>query len=167
MTIKADRVVRNPLYADAIQVAANNLAEVAAWCQGDVCPLAVADKWREGSQYVKVKVHHPWTERQTKAFITDWILYSNNSFKVYPDKAFKATWTFVDDDGNIDQPEELMVTDNKEELKHEMGSSKIRVVKPSLDSVVNARLSQESADRAFSSRPNASDYKTFPFDNKE
>jgi hypothetical protein len=76
------KAVRKPFEVDCVQVTAENLEEVAEWCQGDI---RLNDK---GDGYVKVRVHSPLTERQTKAFAGDWVLYANKGYKVYTEKAF-------------------------------------------------------------------------------
>lgn len=87
MTIKTERYVRKTFYVDAaIQVTAENMAEVAEWCRGDVRTMD------DGSSYIKVRVIRPMDERQTRAFVTDWVLYAGTGYKVYTDKAFKNSF---------------------------------------------------------------------------
>lgn len=85
--LKTDRYVRKPFYIDAIQITAENIEQVAEWCQGEIR----ADD-HEDFQYVKVRVHRPLNERQTKAFVGDWILYAGTGYKVYTPKAFQASF---------------------------------------------------------------------------
>ena len=73
MTIQPKRFVRNPLYAEAIQVTAENMAEVAEWCKGEIETLSKPSKGHESDQFIRVHVFHPLNERQTKAFIGDWV----------------------------------------------------------------------------------------------
>lgn len=73
---------RKPFYIDAVQVTADNLAAVASWVNGEVR----IDK--DKARYVKVRVHRPLDDRQTKAFLGDWVLYAGTGFKVYTPKAF-------------------------------------------------------------------------------
>jgi len=76
------KAVRRPFEVDCVQVTSENMEEVAEWCMGN---LNITDK---ADKFIKVRVHSPLTERQTKAFAGDWVLYANKGFKVYTEKAF-------------------------------------------------------------------------------
>lgn len=82
------KYVRKPFYIDAVQISAQNITEVARWVDGEVR----SDKH---GQYVKVRVHHPMNDRQTKAYIGDWVLYAGTSYKVYTPKAFTNSFEQV------------------------------------------------------------------------
>lgn len=96
MTIVTERYVKKPLYVDAVQVTEDNFVEIAQWCQGDIRTIAedlvveqdLDDTRIPSSCYVRVRVHNPKNPRQTKAFVGDWLLYTNRGYKVYTDKAF-------------------------------------------------------------------------------
>lgn len=79
------KYVRKPFYIDAVQVTAQNLQDVAAWATGEV-------RTDTDGQYVKVRVYRPLNDRQTKAYLGDWVLYAGTGFKVYNDKAFKNSF---------------------------------------------------------------------------
>jgi hypothetical protein len=82
--------MRNPFYVDAVRVTAENMQDAATWCEGDVFTMATP----EGEvRYVKVRVHRPLNDRQTKAFAGDWILKAGTGFKVYTDPAFIKCFT--------------------------------------------------------------------------
>jgi len=87
--MKTHKFARKPFYVDAVRVSEENIQEVAAWCQGEVLTDA------EEGQYIKVRVHRPLTDRQTKAFIGDWVLYAGTGFKVYTPKAFDKSFEKV------------------------------------------------------------------------
>lgn len=96
MAIVTKRYIRKPLYVDAVQVTADNLKEIAAWCQGEI-RIAKADEFligesMEGAEFVHVRVHNPRGVRQTMAFPGDWILYTERGYKVYTTKAFEASF---------------------------------------------------------------------------
>lgn len=80
--LATQKYVRKPFYIDAVQVTAANIAEVAKWADGEVRTD------NNKAQYVKVRVHRPLNDRQTKAFVGDWVLYAGTGFKVYTPKAF-------------------------------------------------------------------------------
>lgn len=97
MTIVTKRYSRKPLIVDAVQVTRENFQELAKWCQGyirrnsdgmDVHP----DDVDPGSQHIFVRVHSPRSGRQTKAFVGDWILYTEQGYKIYNTKAFIASF---------------------------------------------------------------------------
>lgn len=90
--ITATRYVRKPLFVDAAQVTEENFEEMAMYCQGDIKPQGEGD---HGS-YIHVRVHSPKNPRQTKAFVGDWILYTDRGYKVYTDKAFQASFDLAD-----------------------------------------------------------------------
>jgi len=80
--ISVVKAIRKPFEVDCVQVTTENMEEVAEWCMGN---LNITDK---ADKFIKVRVHSPLTERQTKAFAGDWVLYANKGYKVYTEKAF-------------------------------------------------------------------------------
>ena len=87
--MKTTKFARKPFYVDAVRVSEENIDEVAVWCEGDKRVEA------EKGVYIKVKVHRPLTDRQTQAFIGDWVLYAGTGFKVYTPKAFDKSFEKV------------------------------------------------------------------------
>ena len=87
--LKTHKFARKTFYVDAVRVSENNMEAVAEWCGGEI----VTD--HEDGAHVKVKVHRPITERQTMAFIGDWVLWAGNGFKVYTPKAFDKSFEKV------------------------------------------------------------------------
>lgn len=85
------KFTRKPFDVDAVQVTTDNIAEVAAWCQGSV-------EAENDAQYIKVRVIRVLNERQTKAFIGDWVLYAGTGYKVYTDRAFKKSFVPAGDE---------------------------------------------------------------------
>lgn len=85
MTIQTTQFVRKPFVIEAVEVTAENINEVAEWCSGEVRGGTVVGG---EEKHVKVKVQHPLNERQTKAFVRDWVLKAGAGFKVYTPKAF-------------------------------------------------------------------------------
>jgi hypothetical protein len=81
MAITTTKYVRKPLYVDAVQVTEENFHELAEWCHGLI----------EG-RHIKVRVSNPMSVRQTKAFVGDWLLYTDTGYKIYTDKAFQASF---------------------------------------------------------------------------
>ena len=94
--IQTQKYARKTFLIDAVQVTEHNMAEVAEWCQGEVLTQA-ATKNRPEAHYIKIRVHHPLNERQTKAFVGDWVLYAGTGYKIYTPKAFAGCFDLVDE----------------------------------------------------------------------
>lgn len=88
--IITNKFARKPFYVDAVRVDDRNIEEVAVWCGGDV--RTEADEDGLSRRYVKVRVHRPIGDRQTQAFVGDWVLYAGTGFKVYTHKAFLGSF---------------------------------------------------------------------------
>jgi hypothetical protein len=99
MPINAEKYIRKPLYVDAVRVTNANFEEIAAWCQGEILRddevLQDADGQGTGKKYIKVRVHNPINPRQMKAFVGDWLLYTERGYKVYTNKAFHTAFDKV------------------------------------------------------------------------
>lgn len=93
MGIQAQRYLRKPLYVDAVRITSANFEEISAWCQGEILR---DEESGSGKKYIKVRVHNPKNPRQTKAFVGDWLLYTERGYKVYTSKAFHAAFDRVD-----------------------------------------------------------------------
>jgi hypothetical protein len=90
--LETQKYRRKPFFVEAVQVTQDNLEAVASWTGGKVQTLdAVAEK-NQNAPYVKVNVPRAVTERQTQAFIGDWVLKAGSGFKCYTDKAFKKSF---------------------------------------------------------------------------
>ena len=90
MALDIQKYARKTFTVEAVQVTDENLEEVADWCDG--LPRVLAS----GERYIKVQnVLKPSTQRQSKAFVGDWILYSGKGFKVYLEKAFPRSFEQV------------------------------------------------------------------------
>lgn len=91
--LKTTKYARKSFPVDAVQVDEENFEDVATWCQGEVrTETGPAHEIR----YVHVRVHRPLNERQTKAYVGDWVLYAGTGYKVYTDKAFRNSFEKVD-----------------------------------------------------------------------
>jgi hypothetical protein len=98
MTVKAQRYARKPFYVDAVQVTAENIEDVAKWCQGDV-RLGRKPESNKDENYISVRVHMPLKDRQTMAFVGDWVLYAGQGFKVYTPNAFDNSFDLAEETG--------------------------------------------------------------------
>ena len=97
MPITTTKYVRKPLFVDAVRITGTNFDEIASWCQGEVQTEENLDKG-ETKKYIRVRVHNPKNPRQTKAYIGDWLLYTERGYKVYSSKAFHASFEEVRSD---------------------------------------------------------------------
>lgn len=86
--MKTNKFARKPFYVDAVRVSEANIEEVAEWCGGII-------KEGPAGKFIQVKVHRPLTERQTQAYLGDWVLYAGTGFKVYVPKAFDKSFEKV------------------------------------------------------------------------
>jgi hypothetical protein len=74
-----------PLFVDGVQVTAENMAEVAEWCEGKIDNTIIKGK---NQPFIKVDVLRPISLRQTRAFVGDWVLkIANGKLRVYTQKA--------------------------------------------------------------------------------
>jgi hypothetical protein len=87
MQVNTRKYIRKPFEIDAVQVTEENLEDIAKWCSGEVQKEAHGKK---DVRFVKVRVNRPLNERQTKAFVGDWVLYAGTGYKVYTAKAFDS-----------------------------------------------------------------------------
>lgn len=101
MSVTTQKYVRKPFEVDAVQVTAENISAVADWCLGEVIE-------ENGARFIKVKVPRVLNDRQTKAFVGDWVLHAGGGFKVYMSKAFNQSF---DKTGN--PPKQMATTSEK------------------------------------------------------
>lgn len=104
MSIKTEGYSRKPFHVSAVQIIAENMEEVAAWCAGEIRTgkKVVRDDDnkvidRIEVSFVKVDVHRPLNERQTKGYVGDWVLLSESGFKVYTERAFEKAFELEND----------------------------------------------------------------------
>lgn len=99
MFVNTQKFVRKPLIVDAVRVTSENFDEIVAWCHGEVQTeeFSYAETENpESKKYIRVRVHSPKNARQTKAFVGDWLLYTERGYKVYTNRAFHASFELVD-----------------------------------------------------------------------
>lgn len=94
--METTKFIRKAFEVDAVRVTAENMDEVSQWCQGEVVT--------EGdTKFIRVRVARVLNERQTKAFVGDWVLFAGTGYKVYTAKAFSKSFDRLE----TDQPQEL------------------------------------------------------------
>lgn len=92
MSVETQKFARKPFIVDAVEVTDENLKDVAEWCGGDIRTQKERGGRDEDEHYIKVRVHRPLNDRQTKAFAGDWILYAGTGYKVYTARAFNNSF---------------------------------------------------------------------------
>jgi hypothetical protein len=94
MTITPEKYIRKPLVVLGVQVTNENFMELALWVQGSIFKPdgTQGGEINPDKQYILVRVHNPKSPRQSRAFVGDWVLYSDRGYKVYSPKAFKNTF---------------------------------------------------------------------------
>src|SRR3954453_4151262 len=97
MDVETVKYVRKPLFVDAVRITANNFDAIAGWCQGEVLRDEMPGKGII-KKYIKVEVHNPKNVRQTKAFVGDWLLYTERGYKDYTNKGFHESFDIVDEE---------------------------------------------------------------------
>lgn len=114
-SVTTTRYIRKPLYVSAVRVTTANFDEIADWCQGEVQKDEMPDGGT-GKKFIRVRVHNPKNPRQTKAFVGDWILYTERGYKVYTNKAFHASFdeappVSVEDNGGQESADKAVNTE--------------------------------------------------------
>jgi hypothetical protein len=96
MAIETTRYIKKPLYVEAVRITAENFDEVTSWCHGEIQEEEVPGKGTI-KKFIKVRVHNPSPNnaRQTKAYVGDWLLYTERGYKIYTHKAFIASFDEV------------------------------------------------------------------------
>jgi len=87
--VETTRFARRAFYVEAVQVTLDNMSAVTEWCGGVVESM---DSRNGLTNYVKVPVSNPASDRQTRAFLGDWVLKAGTTFKVYTAKAFESSF---------------------------------------------------------------------------
>jgi len=87
----------NPVVVQAIQITEQNMAEVAAWCKGEVRSEIVPTEEVQGEvrtrRYIKPKMYRAQQMKKNKGYAGDWVLKQGTNFKVYSDTAFVNGYT--------------------------------------------------------------------------
>lgn len=86
--LKIETFERLPFTIQAIQVTDQNINQVAKWCKGRV----KTEGGRVKKKFIKVDVKRALNERQTMAYVGDWVLKAGTGFKVYTEKAFSESF---------------------------------------------------------------------------
>jgi hypothetical protein len=100
--LKLEKYERLPFTIEAVEVTADNMKAVAKWCGGQI-----RTSGKRGIQkYIKVEVKRALNDRQTQAYIGDFVLKAGSGFKVYTPKAFSESFRKVEVAGRMLDREE-------------------------------------------------------------
>lgn len=128
---------RREYSVDGVQVTTENINDVARWCGGQV----MAETAKDGVTqvlYIKVDVHRPLNEKQTRAYVSDYVLVSPTGYKVYTERALEKNFeeqggdTFVDlgDVVSYDEPGNILERARAIEEEAEKDSEKLAQTRP-------------------------------------
>lgn len=92
MRVATKKFIRKPLFVEAVQVTDENFDSIAKWCHGDICADGADHVKPPGTKYIRIHVLNPMNPRQTRAYVGDWILYTDKGFKIYTDNAFTSSF---------------------------------------------------------------------------
>lgn len=129
MMLETTKYIRKPFKIDAVQVTSENMEAVAEWVNGKLTEDEVG-------KHIKVRVHRPLNDRQTKAYVGDWVLAAGTGYKVYNDSAFKKSFEQTADGST------MVDTSKKSRKKDERGSEVVGVVEG--DVVVPKRVPKKA-----------------------
>lgn len=90
MSFKIVPLVRKSFPAEGVQITKENFVEVAEWCKGVL--HSEPDDQGNPVPFIKVDVTRPLNEKQTKAFLNDWIVKVGHGFKVFNVHSFERSF---------------------------------------------------------------------------
>jgi hypothetical protein len=93
--VSTEKYVRKPLFVDAVRVTSENFVDITRWCQGEILRDEIPGQGT-GKKYIKIRVHNPRDRRQMKAYVGDWVLYTDRGYKIYTNKAFHEAFLPAD-----------------------------------------------------------------------
>ena len=97
MSLVLRKFYRKSFPVEAVQVTAENMEEVCEWAKGTIA----FDETDAKTRHIKIDVHQPLDDRQTRAYVTDWVLYAGRGFKIYRDGAFNKSFDEEGSSSNV------------------------------------------------------------------
>lgn len=97
MGVTTKQYIKKPLYVDAVRVTRKNFGDVARWCKGKIQTEGADHHQSPGTKYIKIQTHNPINNRQTKAFVGDWVLKTERGYKIYTHQTFKDSFDQVEE----------------------------------------------------------------------
>ena len=112
--LKLENYERLPFTIQAVEVTAENMKAVAKWCGGQI-----RTSGKRGIQkYIKVEVKRALNDRQTMAYIGDFVLKAGSGFKVYTPKAFSESFR-KKIEGMVEVAERMVAREQEEDAAEE------------------------------------------------
>jgi hypothetical protein len=112
--LKLENYERLPFTIQAVEVTAENMKAVAKWCGGQI-----RTSGKRGIQkYIKVEVKRALNDRQTMAYIGDFVLKAGSGFKVYTPKAFSESFR-KKIEGMVEVAEKMVAREKEEDAAEE------------------------------------------------
>lgn len=108
--LTTEKFIRKPFFVDALRVTEENIEQIAKWCGGTI---ESEKRGKKDVSYILVPVSNPLSDRQKKAFVGDWVLYSNGNWKSYTHRAFEASFEPYRQNVEPVQEEKLFELQNK------------------------------------------------------
>lgn len=96
MGVITTKYVKKPLFVEAVRITRKNFNDVAKWCEGHIQTERPDASQNASKKYIKIQTHNPINNRQTKAFVGDWLLKTNRGFKIYTHNSFTESFDEVD-----------------------------------------------------------------------
>lgn len=116
IVFKPQRYRRRPFSVEAIQLTAENVEDVANWCGGiirtGVNPL---NKQAGPGKYIKIEVKRALNDRQTRAYVGDWVLKAGGGFKIYTPLAFNESFEPEEVDRMLDVVDRMLEREKLED----------------------------------------------------
>lgn len=94
--MEIEKYTRKPFHVDVVRVTEENMKEVAAWCGGKIIDRPNPRNKSQDQYYIKVLVERPQTEKQTMAFVGNYVVKTGRGFKVYTKSGMDKTFDKVD-----------------------------------------------------------------------
>jgi hypothetical protein len=140
-TVTTETYLRKPFEVEAVQVTADNIEEIAVWCQGEIEV--------DTAPFIRVRVARALNDRQRKAYVGDWLLFAGAGFKVYTNKAFKktfdrATGETMNTPENPNQSNDL--PDRAEEKRVDVPQNEESVETPPVETAVTERTTETTVE---------------------
>lgn len=107
MSVKLEKFVRKQFPVEAVQVTAENMEEIAKWCKGTIesTDSSIAEQLNKPVQtWIRIDTLKPIDDRQTQAFVGDWVVVFNRGYKIYKNNAMNNSFDKVAEEKVKDVP---------------------------------------------------------------
>ena len=96
--IETQKYIRKPFPVDVVKITDANFEDVAKWCSGEIqYNKPQKPNGKRGARFIRVQVLRALNDRQTKAFVGDYLLQVDTSFKIYTERAFLESFELAEE----------------------------------------------------------------------